>query len=236
MTDQRCLTSAIARRSALTARPSSSSAMLVILSSTYNWIYIEVWKTIWFKRHLRRYWVIYIFGIGEFFSNMICITQYHPRFRLNQIAFYPRYNNIIIIINSKPQSTAGYRPLQLIAMLLDWLLASSSWQPSYANRHSPGLRASNANFTEARSPFQNSFSPTVVGSTSDMASPLPLQRVNTVSYVSDFISLPDHLIPGSIPRNPEHSSFLSSLSDLERVGHTILHSLYYYYHNIKPKD
>jgi hypothetical protein len=28
----------------------------------------EGWKAIWFKRHLRRNWVIYIFGISEFFS------------------------------------------------------------------------------------------------------------------------------------------------------------------------
>jgi hypothetical protein len=45
--------------------------------------YTEGWKAIWLKRHLRRYWVIYIFGISEFFSVIWCIIiQYHPRCRL----------------------------------------------------------------------------------------------------------------------------------------------------------
>jgi hypothetical protein len=43
----------------------------------------------------------------------------------------------IIIIISPLQSTAGHRPLQLLAILLDLRLhASSSCQPSWANRHS----------------------------------------------------------------------------------------------------
>jgi hypothetical protein len=43
----------------------------------------------------------------------------------------------IIIIISPPQSTAGHRPLQLLAISLDLrLLESSSRQPSCANRHS----------------------------------------------------------------------------------------------------
>jgi hypothetical protein len=55
----------------------------------------------------------------------------------------------------------------------------------------------------------NTFTPAaVVGSTAEMASPLPLQHANTVCYVSDFSSLPDHLVSNSISqRNPEHSSF-----------------------------
>jgi hypothetical protein len=44
---------------------------------------------------------------------------------------------IIIIIISLSQSTAGHRPLQLLAISLDLrLLASSSHQPSCVNRHS----------------------------------------------------------------------------------------------------
>jgi hypothetical protein len=51
-----------------------------------------------------------------------------------------------------------------------------------------------------------------------MANPLLLQHANTVFYVGDFSSLPDHLISDSIlQRNPEHSSFYSSLSDPELV-------------------
>jgi hypothetical protein len=43
---------------------------------------------------------------------------------------------IIIIIISPLQSTAGHRPLQLLVISLDIrLLASSSCQPSCANRH-----------------------------------------------------------------------------------------------------
>jgi hypothetical protein len=76
----------------------------------------------------------------------------------------------------------------------------------------PVLRASYTTFTATRSPFQNSFTPTAVGPTARMA------RVpHNVCYVGDF-SLPNHLVSYSIPqRNPEHSSFHSSLSDLELV-------------------
>jgi hypothetical protein len=49
-----------------------------------------------------------------------------------------------------------------------------------------------------------------------MASPLPLQRANTVYYGGDFSSLPDHLVSDQIPqRDPDHSFSHSSLSDLE---------------------
>jgi hypothetical protein len=82
----------------------------------------------------------------------------------------------------------------------------------------PGLRASYTTFTKTRSPLQNSFTPAVIVSTADMASPLPHQHANTVCYVYDFSSLPEHLVSDSIPqRNPEHSSFHSSLSDLKLV-------------------
>jgi hypothetical protein len=81
-----------------------------------------------------------------------------------------------------------------------------------------GLRASYTTFTETQSPLQNSFTPAIVGSTADIASPLPLQHANTVCYVGDFSSLPGHLVMDPIPqRNSEHSSFHSSLSDLELV-------------------
>jgi hypothetical protein len=57
----------------------------------------------------------------------------------------------------------------------------------------PGLRASYTTFTETRSPLQNSFTPAVVGSTADIASPLPLQHANTVCYVGGFSFLSDCL-------------------------------------------
>jgi hypothetical protein len=52
-----------------------------------------------------------------------------------------------------------------------------------------------------------------------MVSPLPLQHANTVWYVGDFSSLPDHLVLDSISqRNPSMLGvFLSSLSDPELV-------------------
>jgi hypothetical protein len=46
-----------------------------------------------------------------------------------------KYGSVIIII-SPLQSTAGHRPLQFLTILLNLRLASSSCQPSYANRHS----------------------------------------------------------------------------------------------------
>jgi hypothetical protein len=54
----------------------------------------------------------------------------------------------------------------------------------------PGLRESYTSFTETRSPLQNLFAPAVVDSTTDMASPLPLQHANTVlcRHVGDFSS------------------------------------------------
>jgi hypothetical protein len=48
----------------------------------------------------------------------------------------------------------------------------------------PGQRASYTTFTETRSPLTS----TAVGSTADMANPLPLQHANTVCYVGDFSS------------------------------------------------
>jgi hypothetical protein len=118
----------------------------------------------------------------------------------------------IIIIISSSQSTAGRRFLQSLAILLDLrLLASSSRQLSCANRHST--------WPEGVLQYGLGLStPTVVGSTADMASPMPLQHANTVYYVGDFSSLSDYLVSDSIPqRNPEYSSFSSSLSDLELV-------------------
>jgi hypothetical protein len=84
--------------------------------------------------------------------------------------------------------------------------------PAPASRSShnvipPGPKASNTTFTETRSPLQNSFTRTVVDSTVNMASPLPLQRNNTMSYVGDFSSLQVHLVSDSILQiNSEHSS------------------------------
>jgi hypothetical protein len=80
---------------------------------------------------------------------------------------------IIIIIISLLQSTAGHRPLQCLAVALDLrLLASSSCQPSCANRHSIWPEG-----------VLHYVYLAVIGSTTDMASPLPLQHANTVCYV-----------------------------------------------------
>jgi hypothetical protein len=91
----------------------------------------------------------------------------------------------IIIINSP--STAGHRPVQLHPISLIF---------GCANRHSTWPEF-HTTFTETRSPLQNSFTPAVVGSTADMASPLPLQRANTVCYVGDFSFLPNQLVSDS---------------------------------------
>jgi hypothetical protein len=49
----------------------------------------------------------------------------------------------------------------------------------------------------------------------DMASPLPLQRANTVFYVEDFSSLSYHLVSNSIPqRKLYYNSLHKSLSEL----------------------
>jgi hypothetical protein len=122
----------------------------------------------------------------------------------------------VIIIISPPQSTAGHRPLQFLAIALDpRLLASSSCQPSFANRHFTWLEDV-LHYVYTRSPLLNSFTPAVVDSTADMASPLPLLHANTMCYVEDFSSLPDYLVLDSVPqRNPKHRSFHSLLSDRE---------------------
>jgi hypothetical protein len=122
-------------------------------------------------------------------------------------------------------SSAHYSPLLDIGLSncfpSHWIFDFS--HPAPANRPaqivtSPGLRVSYTTFIETWSPLQNSLSLTVVFSTADMTSSLPLQRANTVCYVGDFSFLSDHLVSDSIPqRNPEHSSFHSSLSDLELV-------------------
>jgi hypothetical protein len=81
-----------------------------------------------------------------------------------------------------------------------------------------GLRTSYTTFTETQSSLQNSFTPAVVGSTADMASPPPLEHANTVCYIGDFSSLSNYLVSDSIPqRNLEHSSFHSLLNNPELV-------------------
>jgi hypothetical protein len=94
-------------------------------------------------------------------------------------------------------SSTHYNPLLDIGLFLPPRSVFGYSHPA-ASSHSaqivtpPSLRASYTTFTETQSPLQNSFTPAVVGSTADMASPLPLQRANTVCYVGDFSSLPDH--------------------------------------------
>jgi hypothetical protein len=58
----------------------------------------------------------------------------------------------------------------------------------------PGMRTSYTTFTETQSSLWNYFTPAFVGSTADMASPLPLQHANTVCYVGKFSSLPNYLV------------------------------------------
>jgi hypothetical protein len=117
------------------------------------------------------------------------------------------FANVDFIIISLLQSTVGHRPLQLVAISLDLrLLASSSSQPSCAIRHSTWpegvLHYVYQDVVSTLEPHPNG------SSTTDMASPLPLQHANTVCYVGDFSSLLDHLVSDSImQRNPEHSSF-----------------------------
>ncbi|CAK1581193.1 unnamed protein product [Parnassius mnemosyne] len=67
-----------------------------------------------------------------------------------------------------------------------------------------------------RPPLQNPFSPSVVGSLSYMADPLPLQLTNLLGYVRYSGYTADILISKFITqRNSEHSPLHSSLSDLE---------------------
>ncbi|CAG4991651.1 unnamed protein product [Parnassius apollo] len=151
--------------------------------------------------------------------------------------------SIIIIITSLHKSTAEHRP------------------PSrYATKHGPDLPASidflhvlpgvtpssggspYTSPTGTRLPLENLFSPTVVGSSSYMAGPLPLQLINPLGCVgslghsgSTAVILISRF---NTQRNPEHSPLNNSLSDFERphttssegprlgsVGHQWQHAL-----------
>ncbi|KAI8433554.1 hypothetical protein MSG28_015580 [Choristoneura fumiferana] len=72
-----------------------------------------------------------------------------------------------------------------------------------AERHSPGRRAPYTTFAKTRSPLKNSFTPTVVGSSTDMTSPLPLQLANSLSYSSDGGTTPPR--PPRPPSGAEHA-------------------------------
>jgi hypothetical protein len=141
---------------------------------------------------------------------------------------------IIIIIISLPQSTAGHRPLQSLAISLDLLLlTSSSCQPSSANRYSTWSEGIlHYVYLDAVSTpdivypsgyrFYGCYDQPLAISTTSATTHIPniskLQHTNRVCYVGDFSSLPDHLVSESIPqRNPEHSSLHISLSDLKLV-------------------
>jgi hypothetical protein len=97
-----------------------------------------------------------------------------------------------IFIIRPPQSTAGHRPLQFLAISLDpRLLASSSCQPSCANRYSTWPEGVlHYVYRDAVSTLELVY-PSGCGYTADVASPLPLQHANTVCFVGDFSSLPD---------------------------------------------
>jgi hypothetical protein len=158
------------------------------------------WRNIWdvsaAPSGMKREWYVWLFQIGVVQYFYAVLTHHHHR----------QATAVLDVVLSNPspsRSFFGYShpalancPAQIVTL--------------------PGLWAFHTTFTETWFPLQNSFTPTVVDSTADMASPLPLQRANMLCYVSDFSSVPDHLVPISIPqRNPEHSSFNSSLSDLE---------------------
>jgi hypothetical protein len=118
-----------------------------------------------------------------------------------------------IIITSSLQSTAGHRHLQFLATSLDLVTP-------------PGLRASCTTFTETQFPLQNSFNPAVVGSTANMASPLPLQHANTVCYVGDLSSLPVHVLSDSNPQRnlvylPRLQSFFCLTAMFARGRHSL---------------
>ncbi|CAK1593546.1 unnamed protein product [Parnassius mnemosyne] len=69
--------------------------------------------------------------------------------------------------------------------------------------------------TGTRLPLENLSSSSVVGSSSYMAGPLPLQLTNLLGYVSCSGSTVDIFISKFITqKNPEHSPLHSSLSDL----------------------
>jgi hypothetical protein len=125
-------------------------------------------------------------------------------------------NEPYLCVTSSSLSSAHHSPLLDIG-LSNFSLSRSILgysHPAPASRSAqivtpPGLKASYTTFTETRPPLQNSFTPAVVGSTADMASPLLLQHTNTMCYVGDFSFLRNYLVSDS-QRNPEHSSFHSS--------------------------
>jgi hypothetical protein len=109
---------------------------------------------------------------------------------------------IIIIIISPPLLTAEHK---LLPISLDFRQRTSSFhQPSCANRHSTWPEGVlHCVYCDAVS-TPELFSSMVVGSTTDMTSPLPFLF---------FAGSPRFRF--DLERNPEHSSFLSPLSDFE---------------------
>ncbi|KAI8423479.1 hypothetical protein MSG28_012597 [Choristoneura fumiferana] len=80
------------------------------------------------------------------------------------------------------------------------------------------LRTAYTTFSRPWSPFEESSTPLFIGPATDVASPTPLQRTNSLSNVGDFRSLSDNVISDFIlQRNPKHCSLHSSLSDLKFV-------------------
>jgi hypothetical protein len=102
------------------------------------------------------------------------------------------YNTTLIIIISPPQSTAGHRPLQSLAISLDLqLLASSSRRPSCVNCHYTSTWPEGVVYYVYRVAVSTPELVYPSGSTADIASPLPLQHGNTMCYIGDLSSLPD---------------------------------------------
>ncbi|CAH2102499.1 unnamed protein product [Euphydryas editha] len=61
-----------------------------------------------------------------------------------------------------------------------------------------GRRASHTAFANTWSPLQDTSAPTAIGPTTQVTSPLPLQRANPLGYVGHFGSLADSLISDPI--------------------------------------
>ncbi|KAI8432931.1 hypothetical protein MSG28_013834 [Choristoneura fumiferana] len=96
--------------------------------------------------------------------------------------------SIIIIIISLQQSTAGYRSLP-------WRATTLCLHPSHPSAASdplkvirpPCLRTPYTTFSRPWSPFEDSSAPPFIGPATDVASPTPLQRTNSLSNVSDSL-------------------------------------------------
>jgi hypothetical protein len=118
-------------------------------------------------------------------------------YRSETVKFYLNtccWHQSILRYIASSSSSADYSPLLDIGLSnshLAWSSATRIQLPPAVLRKSSlhlawGRSVGHTTFTETRSPFQNSFTPAVDGSTADMVSPLPLQHASTVCYVGDL--------------------------------------------------